>query len=106
MAARLLNVVTMLQRYHIDLLQKLNRTVELGKLASELLGEICATALSRCTILSVGESMGSTVVAQRHLWLTLSQIPERDRRMYLDEPVLSTRLFWLGYGVLTGLFRG
>ena len=51
----MLNVVTMLQRYHIDLLQKLNRTVELLKPVSELLGGICATALSHCTILTGGK---------------------------------------------------
>ena len=33
------------------------------------------------------------VVAQRHLWLTLSDAPDRDRAVYLDEPVSADGLF-------------
>ncbi|CAI5639325.1 uncharacterized protein LOC112843926 [Oreochromis niloticus] len=33
----------------------------------------------RCAALSLGRGMASTVVAQRHLWLTLSDVPDRDR---------------------------
>lgn len=38
--------------------------------------------------------MASTVVlAQRHLWLTLYDIPDRERAVYLDEPVSAAGLF-------------
>jgi hypothetical protein len=58
--ARSLNVVTMLQMYHIDLLQELNATVEVGKPVSDLLNKIRATAdfvlrLSHCTNLVGGK---------------------------------------------------
>ncbi len=43
--------------------------------------------------LSLGRGMASTVVAQRDLWLTLSYVPERDRAVYLDEPVSAEGLF-------------
>ena len=43
--------------------------------------------------LSLGRGMASTVVAQRHLWLTLSDVPDRDRAVYLDEPVSADGLF-------------
>lgn len=43
--------------------------------------------------LSLGRGMASMVVAPRHLWLTLSDIPERDQAIYLDEPVSAGGLF-------------
>ena len=42
---------------------------------------------------SLGRGMASMVVAQRHLWLTLSDSPDRDRAVYLDEPVSANGLF-------------
>lgn len=73
--------------YLVDLWQELNKTAETGKMVPELLNKICGTTdfmlrLSHCTILAVGKIMEATVVAQCHLWLTLSRIPERDRQMY------------------------
>lgn len=38
--------------------------------------------------------------------LTLSRIHERDRQMYLNEPVSPNNIVWLGYRVLTDLFQG
>lgn len=32
-------------------------------------------------------------MAQRQLWLTLSDIPEKDQAIYLNEPVLAAGLF-------------
>ncbi len=49
--------------------------------------------VSRCAALSLGRRMASTVVAQRHLWLTLSDVPDQDRAVYLDEPVSAEGLF-------------
>ena len=34
-----------------------------------------------------------TVVVQRHLWLTLSDVPDRDRAVYLNEPLCAEGLF-------------
>lgn len=45
------------------------------------------------TVLSLGRGRASTVVAQKHLWLTLSDVPEIDRETYLNEPVSSGGLF-------------
>lgn len=65
---------------------------------SPLLKEVRITTdhilrVSRCAALSLGRGMASTVVAQRHLWLTLSDVPDRDRAVYLDEPVSADGLF-------------
>lgn len=45
-----------------------------------------------CSALPV-QRMESTVVAQRHLWLNLSEVVSRDRDIYLDEPVSAEGLF-------------
>ncbi len=49
--------------------------------------------VSRSAALSLGRGMASTVVARRHLWLTLSDVPDQDRAVYLDEPVSAEGLF-------------
>ncbi|KAL7383276.1 hypothetical protein ABVT39_008163 [Epinephelus coioides] len=41
----------------------------------------------------LSRGMASTVVAHRYLWLTLSDIPDRDRVAYLGEPVSPAGLF-------------
>lgn len=33
------------------------------------------------------------LLVQRHLWLTLSDIPDRDQTIYLDEPISTEGLF-------------
>ena len=49
--------------------------------------------VSRCAALSMERGMASTVVAQTHLSLTLSDVQDRDRAVYLDEPVSADGLF-------------
>lgn len=52
--------------------------------------ELCATC---CTLMSLGHTMASTVVAQLHLWLTLANLPERDRYTFLSALISPTGLF-------------
>ncbi|KAL0168323.1 hypothetical protein M9458_036545, partial [Cirrhinus mrigala] len=40
-----------------------------------------------------GRSMAAMVVAERHLWLTLSDMNEKDRVFLLDAPLESSGLF-------------
>ena len=47
--------------------------------------------------------MSATLLAQSYLWLTFSRIPEMER-MYLDEPVLPTRLFGMANEALQAHF--
>lgn len=42
---------------------------------------------------SLGSAMASRTVAQRHLWLTISDVPDRDRAVYLDKPMSAEGLF-------------
>ena len=45
--------------------------------------------LDMSTQLSLGRGMASTVVAQKHLWLTLSHVPDRDRAVKQTQAVSS-----------------
>ncbi|XP_039904084.1 uncharacterized protein LOC120744034 [Simochromis diagramma] len=96
--ARAMSSVTMLQTYQAMCLAELGSLVPDDSPLSPLLNEVRVTTdyilrASRCAALSLGRGMASTVVAQRHLWLTLSDVPDRDRAVYLDAPVSAAGLF-------------
>lgn len=46
-----------------------------------------------CAALSLSRGMASTLVAQRHLWLTLSDVLDSGRAGFLEEPVSVAGLF-------------
>lgn len=96
--ARAMSSVSMLQTYQAICLAELASLLPEGSALTELLNEIRVATdhslrMSRCAALSLGRGMGTTVVAQRHLWLTLTDMPDRDRASYLDEPVSPEGLF-------------
>ncbi len=45
------------------------------------------------TAKAIGQSMADLVVTERHLWLTLSQLNDRDRVFLLNAPVSPSGLF-------------
>lgn len=97
-AARTLSSVTMLQTYQAMCLAELGAQLPAGSPLTPLLNEVRLATdyilrMSRGVALSVGRGMAFTVVAQRHLWLTLSDVPEKERVAYLDEPVSAQGLF-------------
>ena len=96
--ARALSSVTMLQTYQAMCLAEIGSLMPPDNPLAPLLDEVRVATdymlrVSRCAALSLGRGMASTVVAQRHLWLTLSNVPDRDRAVYLDEPVSAEGLF-------------
>ncbi|XP_025756432.1 uncharacterized protein LOC112842962 [Oreochromis niloticus] len=96
--ARAMSSVTMLQTYQAMCLAELGSLVPDDSPLAPLLNEVRVATdyilrASRCAALSLGRGMASTVVAQRHLWLTLSDVPDRDRAVYLDAPVSAAGLF-------------
>lgn len=89
---------TMLQIYQAMSLAELRKTVPSDSPPVPLLNEVRIAmdhilCVSGCVALSWGRGMVSTVVAQRKLWLTLPDVPEKDQAIYLDEPVLAAGLF-------------
>lgn len=103
-----LSSVTMLQIYQAMFLAELRETSNssqvplLNKIRIAMDHILC---VSCCVALSWGRRMASTVVAQRQLWLTLSDIPEKVQAIYLDEPVLAAGLFGQSLDVIQMKFE-
>lgn len=94
-AGACLHTMAILQAYQADLLGDLD---EREQLYSEDIKELRrATDLSlRATkkmACAIGRSMAALAATERHLWLNLSGIKERDRAFLLDAPLAPPRLF-------------
>ncbi|KAL0201377.1 hypothetical protein M9458_004564, partial [Cirrhinus mrigala] len=81
--------------YQADLLKELDEGEEIKK---DDITELRRTAdLSLCTTKEtarvIGRSMAALVAAERHLWLTLSDMKEKDRVFLLDAPLAPSGLF-------------
>ncbi|KAL0187634.1 hypothetical protein M9458_014733, partial [Cirrhinus mrigala] len=91
-AGACLHTMSLLQAYQADLLKEL---AEGEKVDLEELRKTADLALraTKETARAVGRSMAAMVAAERHLWLTLSDMKEKDRVFLLDAPLESSGLF-------------
>ncbi|KAI2650039.1 Transposon Ty3-G Gag-Pol polyprotein [Labeo rohita] len=82
-AGACLHTMSLLQAYQADLLKEL---AEGDKVDLEELRKTADLALraTKETARAVGRSMAAMVAAERHLWLTLSDMKEKDRVFLLD----------------------
>ncbi len=55
---------------------------------------------------AIGRAMGFMVVQQRHLWLTLADLRDADRKVLLNAPISSLRPLWRCRGVNRRAFFG
>ena len=90
-----LHTMAVLQAYQADLLKDLSTS---GTLNHDAFNELRrATDLSlratKQTARAIGRSMASLVTAERHLWLNLTGIKDKDRTFLLDAPVSPSGLF-------------
>lgn len=89
---RTLNTASMAQAYRAEKLQELQEALQSRRNVTEPLDEVCRTAdfilwLSGTASIALGKSMAEAVVAQRHLWLTLAELPESQRSVFLQQAV-------------------
>ncbi len=94
-AGAALHTMAVLQAYQADLLKELSTG---GTIDEEAFSELRrATDLSlratKQTARAIGHSMAAMVSTERHLWLNLTGIKERDRSFLLDAPVSPSGLF-------------
>ncbi len=86
-----LHTIELLQAYQADLLKEMDERDEIKNEDIVELEPCRATDLSlratKETARAIGRSMAALVATQRHLWLTLSQISEKDRFFLLDAPI-------------------
>ncbi len=81
MAGGCLHTMAVLQAYQAEEIVELHRATDLSLRATKE------------TARAIGHSMAALVATQRHLWLTLSQISEKDRIFLLDAPISQSGLF-------------
>ncbi len=90
-----LHTMAVLQAYQTDLLKEL---YEGEGVNAEDIKEQCKTAdlslrATKETARAIGWSMAALVVAERHLWMTQSDIKDHDRVFLLDAPLSPSGLF-------------
>ncbi len=90
-----LYTMAVLQAYQADLLKEMDKGEEIKN--DDITELRRATDLSlRATkeiVRAIGWSMAALVATERHLWLTLSQINDKDRVFLLDAPISPSGLF-------------
>ncbi len=93
-AGACLHTMAVLQAYQADLLKELD---EGEQISSSDVGELRRTAdlalrATKETARAIGRSMAAMVAAERHLWLTLSDMKEKDRVVLMDAPLAPSGL--------------
>ncbi|KAI2644940.1 Transposon Ty3-G Gag-Pol polyprotein [Labeo rohita] len=94
-AGSCLHTMAVLQAYQADLLKELDDSDEISK---DNISELRRAAdlsfrATKETARAIGRSMAAMVAAERHLWLTLSDMKEKDRVFLLDTPLAPSGLF-------------
>ncbi len=94
-AGACLHTMAVLQAYQADLLRELDEGEELS---SDDISELRRTAdlslrATKETARAIGRSMAAMVAAERHLWLTLSDMKDKDRVFLLDALLAPSGLF-------------
>ncbi|KAL0185775.1 hypothetical protein M9458_017445, partial [Cirrhinus mrigala] len=94
-AGACLQTMSVLQAYQADLLKELD---EGEKIRDSDISELRRTAdlslrATKETARAIGRSMAALVAVERHLWLTLSDMKEKDRVFLLDAPLSPSGLF-------------
>ena len=94
-AAACLHTMSILQAYQADLLRDMDDCEEVSADAIRELRRATDLSLraTKETAKSVGRSMAALVVTERHLWLNLSDIKDKDRSVLLDAPLSPSSLF-------------
>ncbi|ROI15732.1 hypothetical protein DPX16_20270 [Anabarilius grahami] len=106
-AAACLHTMSILQAYQADLLKDLGESDEVG---ADLIQELRLTAdlalrATKETAKSVGRSMSSLVATERHLWLNLTEIKDKDKAFLLDAPLNPSNLFGDAISSVTDRFQ-
>ncbi|CAM4463382.1 unnamed protein product [Leuciscus chuanchicus] len=93
-AASALHTMATLQIFQANLLRKLDEEgTEAVNVADLRSATDLALRATKSAAQAIGRNMASLTVAERHLWLTLSEMPDSERSVFLDAPVSATGLF-------------
>ncbi len=94
-AGMALHTMAILQAYQADVLKEMDEGTGLTSEAVKELRRATDLALraTKHTARAVGRSMAASVAAERHLWLNLTEIREREKVFLMDAPISQSGLF-------------
>ncbi len=90
-----LHMMAILQAYQADVLKEMDEGTGLTPEAVKELSRATDIALraTKHTERAVGRPMAGSVAAERHLWLNLTEISEKEEVFLLDAPISQSGLF-------------
>ncbi len=99
--------MAILQAYQADVLKEMDEGTGLTPEAVKELRRATDLALraTKHTARAVGRSMAASVAAERHLWLNLTEIRERERVFLMDAPISQSGLFGEALSAVVDKFR-
>ncbi len=94
-AGMALHTMAILQAYQADVLKEMDEGTGLTPEAVKELRRATDLALraTKHTARAVGRSMAASVAAERHLWLNLTEIREKENMFLMDAPISQSGLF-------------
>lgn len=102
-----LHTMAILQAYQADILKEMDEGSGVTPEAVKELRKATDLALraTKHTARAVGRSMAGAVAAERHLWLNLTEIRDRDKVFLLDAPISQSGLFGEAVNTVVEKFR-
>ncbi len=105
-AGMALHTMAILQAYQADVFKEMDE----GTGLTEAVKELCratdlALRATKHTARALGRSMAGPVAAERHLWLNLTEIREKERVFLLDAPISQSGLFGEAVSSVVEKFR-
>ncbi len=99
--------MAILQAYQADVLKEMDEGTGLTPEAVKELRRATDLALraTKHTARAVGRSMAASVAAERHLWLNLTEIREKEKVFLMDAPISQSGLFGEAVNAVVDKFR-
>ncbi len=106
-AGMALHTMAILQAYQADVLKEMDEGTGLTPEAVKELRRATDLALraTKHTARAVGRSMAASVAAERHLWLNLTEIREKEKTFLMDAPISQSGLFGEAVSAVVDKFR-
>ncbi len=106
-AGMALHTMAILQAYQADVLKEMDEGTGLTPEAVKELRRATDLALraTKHTARAVGRSMAASVAAERHLWLNLTEIREKEKVFLMDAPISQSGLFGEAISAVVDKFR-
>ncbi len=106
-AGMALHTMAILQAYQADVLKEMDEGTGLTPEAVKELRRATDLALraTKHTARAVGRSMAASVAAERHLWLNLTEIREKEKTFLMDAPISQSGLLGDAVSAVVDKFR-